>query len=118
MTSSAISPQLHVHEQTAIQSEVSNLYKRTTSSESEQELTYMVDNATEQDYDLIMQHATTQFTIQVVSFGQQFNPELSDVSLQVAVPTKDEDSQTIQRVRTPVCYILCFIYFLFSESNT
>ena len=91
-------------ESTAIQSEISNIYKVEDPSEAEGDLTYMVDSSTEQDYELVMQHATTQHTVSVGDFSQQHYPEISDASSQAVVNMKEE---TVQTARSPVsCSII------------
>ncbi|KAE9551480.1 hypothetical protein FO519_005300, partial [Halicephalobus sp. NKZ332] len=80
------------NEKTAIQPEISSLYKPKDPSEMETELTYMVDSSTEQDYDLVMQHATTQHTVSMGNFSQQYFPDTSHASSQAVVKTKESPS--------------------------
>uniref|UniRef100_A0AC34G7K6 Uncharacterized protein n=1 Tax=Panagrolaimus sp. ES5 TaxID=591445 RepID=A0AC34G7K6_9BILA len=69
-------------ENTAIQSETSSFYPRGDSPIDDENIRYLIDKSTEQDYDLVMQDATTQARISRDNFGQQHSPSVKNTSSQ------------------------------------
>uniref|UniRef100_A0A914ZFR3 Uncharacterized protein n=1 Tax=Panagrolaimus superbus TaxID=310955 RepID=A0A914ZFR3_9BILA len=83
-------------ENTAIQSETSSFYPRGDSPIDDENIRYLIDKSTEQDYDLVMQDATTQSRIARDNFGQQHSPSVKNTSSQYDIEMQQGEEKVAQ----------------------
>uniref|UniRef100_A0AC35G7M0 Potassium channel domain-containing protein n=1 Tax=Panagrolaimus sp. PS1159 TaxID=55785 RepID=A0AC35G7M0_9BILA len=72
----------------------------------DENIRYLIDKSTEQDYDLVMQDATTQHRIARGDFGQQHSPSVKNTSSQYDLEMQQGEGKIAQtgpypRIRTP-----------------
>lgn len=106
VSSAAIAAEIEEMGSTAIQPDVSLMYKPEDFSKPDENVIYMVDTGTEHDYDLIMSHVSTQHQVDRIDFGQQHSPNLSHATSQAISTTVQATAQTLPRSRPPVCLTL------------